>query len=353
MANLAFAQAAASLAPAITQLAAENLRQQQQQQQLQQQLQQRLKDSSTAEAIQEYTRQLQQSFEQQPTTHAPVSNLPVSSVEKKTQADASPTQTQSADEYTKQLKQSFEKAAAVTETSSATIIPSRGQASAGTTAVSSASVRASPEENQKISTVANKNSSQKPKQVTASNQSKKTNQTLEAAGLQPTNGAAQAKQNVASRQNQKAGTKPPQRRSEEDKQAGAVLIGFLSSLRTSYEEALKEKEKGAKTTTATVTTLVGRPAPVTAEAFGGQSGTGSESASARQVTDNSGKESSVEDSDWSSNKKADPSSSEDSDKEQQQKKQQTKRPWGTKGPPRKRLKTQRTSSMGSSHRKAS
>ena len=39
------------------------------------------------------------------------------------------------------------------------------------------------------------------------------------------------------------GTIAPNPRSEEDKQAGSILFGFLSSLRQSYEDALLEKEK--------------------------------------------------------------------------------------------------------------
>lgn len=102
----------------------------------------------------------------------------------------------------------------------------------------------------------------------------------------------------------------PTQRTDEDRAAGTALLGFLSSLRQSYEDALRgqQQQRGGLGAGAA-------PAPVEP----GKSDSSDENRAAATVTDsNAGSnppDSSVEDSDWNSDKKTDPSSSEDSDKE--------------------------------------
>lgn len=110
---------------------------------------------------------------------------------------------------------------------------------------------------------------------------------------------------------------------------GNMLLGFLSSLRNSYEQALKTKADESK-----------KQEPLTRQSLNRH-----KNQTAPVVSDSSGEsmrnqESSMEDSDWNSDKKTDPSSSEDSDKEAKSEdsdKEGTSLPG--KGPPRKRLKT--------------
>jgi hypothetical protein len=83
-------------------------------------------------------------------------------------------------------------------------------------------------------------------------------------------------------------------RTEEDKAAGNVLFGFLLSLRQSYEDALRNGNDSSQEQ---------RLARV------------SDDSNADSGVSNQ-PESSVEDSDWNSDKKTEPSSSEDSDKEE-------------------------------------
>lgn len=118
----------------------------------------------------------------------------------------------------------------------------------------------------------------------------------------------------------KSGSK---KRTVEDQAAGTILIGFLSSLRDSYEEALsgrgdEQDETTSSNGAATESRSNGRKHPA-------------------NVTDSSSSqaqpESSLEDSDWNSDKKTDPSSSEDSDKDDKDGGSRY-----SKGPPRKRLK---------------
>lgn len=135
------------------------------------------------------------------------------------------------------------------------------------------------------------------------------------------------KMSVAPRPAGGNGEAPARPRTDEDKQAGNILLGFLSSLRQSYEEALKEKGHGSSTSTprTPATSLQDavnrmnpqRPVPQVSDISSG-------------ISSSTGQpESSVEESDWNSDKKTETSSSEESDKEV------------TKGPPRKRLKTKR------------
>ena len=302
MANWAFAQAAASLAPAITQLASEHLRQQQQQQQQQQELQQRLKQASTAESVKEYTRQLQQSFEQQlkksvaPPAPVPSNILPAPTVPS---TEVTPT------------------------------VP----------ASSTQPREASPQPIGSVTQNSNQ-PSQKPPAARASRKPPK-KKPLEDVAVANINIAAAAEKTLASKPVTLQQQQKP--RTEEDKQAGSILLGFLSSLRHSYEEAL-EKEKGALANVGNIPLAMAQ-----SMARASSNGAESEDSAARLVTDSSGMsssqalvESSVEDSDWNSDKKTDPSSSEDSDKEPQG------RTSTSKGPPRKRMKTQRINELGNS-----
>lgn len=367
MANLAFAQAAASLAPAIAQLAAENLRrQQQQQQQLQQRLQETINQSSSSEALLEYTRQLQESFQQQVQNQfhpAADGQVTASAASEKSPVPSQPTvqlrsrsetiklsdtpRSEPAKEYARQLKQSVEQQIAnlcqETQVKTMQKVPVQNQTAQKKNLpvpISRVPLPAvlRPEKKSSIDKkLAPKLVSHATSAATASVKC-----LLEQQPAQPSQHSHSKVQ--SSGQTRK-------RRSEEDKQAGAVLIGFLSSLRNSYEEALREKEKCVKNS------QVGKdpsPGPQNVTRTGGefQGSAESETASAAQVTDNSAQqtESSVEDSDWSSNKKADPSSSEDSDKEQQ-------KILRGKGPPRKRLRTHRLISdsdkLRTNHRKPS
>jgi hypothetical protein len=114
------------------------------------------------------------------------------------------------------------------------------------------------------------------------------------------------------------GAKP---RTEEEKAAGTILIGFLSSLRDSYEDALRSRGEATRQEESDEFT------------YDPRTGAASQAAT---VTDWSTQqpESSIDDSDWNSDKKTDPSSSEDSDKEERE----GRRSSGSQGPPRKRLK---------------
>lgn len=135
-------------------------------------------------------------------------------------------------------------------------------------------------------------------------------------------------------------------RTDEDKAAGSILLGFLSSLRQSYLEAVREKSKMDCMNGASLS----------------QTGEGNEDESPDQsrapaVTDSSGSQpavdSSLDDSDWNSDKKTDPSSSEDSDKEGTERPVKKRGQSSTtsasdigvmrlsRGPPRKRLKTKK------------
>ena len=126
-------------------------------------------------------------------------------------------------------------------------------------------------------------------------------------------------------------------RSDEEKQAGDILLGFLSSLRQSYEEALKGKDK-AETSSNENSDFRKTPSTSLHNAVknvnqGSRPRVPQVSDISSGVSSSTGQpESSVEESDWHSDKKTETSSSEDSDKEVS----------GTsKGPPRKRIKTKR------------
>jgi hypothetical protein len=110
-------------------------------------------------------------------------------------------------------------------------------------------------------------------------------------------------------------------RTEADNEGGTALLGFLSSLRKSYEDVIRDKRGFRGKSESSYDTMSNRAAAVT------------DSNSTQQ------RDSSVEDSDWNSDwnsdKKTDPSSSEDSDKEVSHR---VKRNSNSKGPPRKRMK---------------
>lgn len=131
-------------------------------------------------------------------------------------------------------------------------------------------------------------------------------------------------------------------RTEEDKADGNILMGFLSSLRCSYEDALKEKKrKEREETTSSLRHSYEealkenqRKVSVQRNADNNDANESSFEPTPATVTDSGNsdqRESSVEDYDWKSEKKSDQSSSEESDKEVNDEK--------SRGPPRKRLKS--------------
>ena len=119
----------------------------------------------------------------------------------------------------------------------------------------------------------------------------------------------------------------------EENRAGGLLLGFLSSLRQSYEEAVKEKEESGESAPQQQNNYgAQRPQALLQEAL-----KNAQKRSVAVISDTSSgtgqPESSIEESDWHSDKKTETSSSEDSDKEVNGS--------ASKGPPRKRLKTKR------------
>lgn len=150
---------------------------------------------------------------------------------------------------------------------------------------------------------------------------------------------------------------PPNRRTDEDNQAGTILLGFLSSLRRSYEEAVQLKQRdGSRNAPADPPTMLDPPTAQSDRCTSVPSVGGESEATAAHpvVTDVSEgsvhqQEKSVEDSDWTSDNKPDPSSSDDSDKDNKQEpsssedsdKESSRKFLSqetSKGPPRKRLK---------------
>jgi hypothetical protein len=110
-------------------------------------------------------------------------------------------------------------------------------------------------------------------------------------------------------------------RTDEDKAAGSILLGFLSSLRQSYLDAVRVKRK--------MEAEGEEMAPIATVDMRG--GGFSDQTGAPTVTDPSSSEDSDKETPSHSDKKTDPSSSEDSDKEISVRL--------SRGPPRKRLKT--------------
>ena len=117
------------------------------------------------------------------------------------------------------------------------------------------------------------------------------------------------------------------RRTEEDEEGGTALLGFLSSLRKSYENVLRDKQI-SESSKSEVSYNMTRAATVT------------DSNSSQQ------RDSSVEDSDWNSDKKTDNSSSEDSEKEEgSDEKVKNAGIYHNQGPPRKRMKVKRVADV--------
>lgn len=279
IAGWAFAQAAASLAPAITQLAAVNYQQQQQLQQVpkpappqvdsMKEISARLKESRDAESL----RQALQA--------AMASNPPIAS-----QPPSNGGSVQVGEAHVPSIPQM----PAVQCTNQ---IPAVQQ--------QQAQQPAAPPPTPTPSTTA------APAAVTGSPQSAQ-------SGVETSNGA----------------TRPY---TFEENRAGGLLLGFLSSLRQSYEEAVKEKEESGESVPQQQTNIrAQRPQALLQEAL-----KNAQKRSVAVISDTSSgtgqPESSIEESDWHSDKKTETSSSEDSDKEINGS--------ASKGPPRKRLKTKR------------
>jgi len=140
-------------------------------------------------------------------------------------------------------------------------------------------------------------------------------------------------------------------RTEQDKDGGSDLLGFLSTLRQSYEDALRNKSPVDNTITGGGIQNMNRLTEVASNAgSSGKSDSSSDDANTRghpMVTDSASSqqlESSAEDSEEWTSKKTDPSSSSeggDSDKEVviDNRKQQRASKEQSKGPPRKRHKS--------------
>jgi hypothetical protein len=120
-------------------------------------------------------------------------------------------------------------------------------------------------------------------------------------------------------------------RTEEDQADGNVLLNFLGSLRESYEEALRQRNNDGGTETNKAIFQSSHAISVA------ESENGSSDDSRKRVT-----ESSVEDSDWNSDKKTDPSSSEESDKDSGGESSKAQQQEQSRGPPRKRMKAKNT-----------
>jgi hypothetical protein len=135
-------------------------------------------------------------------------------------------------------------------------------------------------------------------------------------------GAPRSKSQNAKQPSSKSAPKGAKPRTEEDKAAGTILVSFLSSLRDSYEDALRARGETTRLEESDDTD-------------------GTRTSKVPNVTDCSSThqpESSIDDSDWNSDKKTDPSSSEDSDKDEKEGRRNSGTHDPHKGPPRKRLK---------------
>jgi hypothetical protein len=114
-------------------------------------------------------------------------------------------------------------------------------------------------------------------------------------------------------------------RTEEDKEGGTALLGFLSSLRKSYENVLRGEGTSESSKCESWHNATANGAPAVTDSNSSQQ-----------------RDSSVEDSDWNSDKKSDNSSSEDSEKEGSSKKKiKSTGIYHNQGPPRKRMKVRR------------
>lgn len=280
MASWAFAQAAASLAPAITQLAAANLQQQCQ-------------------------------LQQQPPKPAP----PVPPADPMKELSARLLESRDAES----LRQALQAALAATSSSATTTAPSISQTPSNVASFLAppAPVPIRPQ------MPTGRLNNQRPGVHAPQGQHPVTPRQVPAV-VPPTRPPAAAPTNETA--------KRP--RSDEDRKDGDILLGFLSSLRQSYEEALKEKDNTETPASQQQHQKATPRPPVTLQAAVGR---GTQRPRFAQVSDTSSgggpPESSLEESDWHSDKKTETSSSEDSDKEVNGS--------SSKGPPRKRLKTKR------------
>jgi hypothetical protein len=313
MKKWAFAQAAASLAPAISHLAVANLQQQQKQQHLQQQQLQQLceaKKSQEQANAKAHALQLKKNLDQanakahalQLKENLDRASAKVHALELKENLDRA-SASANAKDHTLQLRENYERylktQAIEMNRRNAEIAASRGP-------------------------VANKDPTGVPNTINV----KVEKSAKRAASTKVVSGAAR---------------KP---RTEEEEAAGSILLGFLSSLRESYEDALVDKQK-LSNGLGSIPMMTSRKLSETNSSSTDSLGSGgcdgpddffTQKRQAVPVTDSSSGtsgtsqqvESSVDDSDCNSNLKADPSSSEDSDKEANVHR--------SKGPPRKRMK---------------
>jgi hypothetical protein len=307
MKNWAFAQATASLAPAISHLAVANLQQQQQtRQQLQQQQLQQLceakksQDQANAKA---HALQLKENLDQ--------ANAKAHALQLKENLDRAKAKVHAA-----QLKENLDRASA---NDHGLQLKENYERYLKTQAI------------EKSRRVAENVASRGP---VAKKDPTGVPNTINVKVEKPAKRAASAK--VVSG----AARKP---RTEEEEAAGTILLGFLSSLRESYEDALVDKQK-LSNGLGSIPMMTSRKLSETNSSSTDSLGSGgcdgpanffTQKRQAVPVTDSSSGtsqqvESSVDDSDCNSNLKADPSSSEDSDKEANGHR--------SKGPPRKRMK---------------
>jgi hypothetical protein len=378
MANWAFAQAAASFAPAISHLAVANLQQQQQQQQ-QQIYQAKSKDEASANAL-----QLKESYEA-----IAVANLQQQMYQVQSQDEAKAVvnlqqqqqqmyQAKSHDEAKSnalQLKESYEAvAAAKLQQQKQQIYQAKSQDEAKSNALqlkesyeAKANALKSQDEAKAKALQLKENYEAKANALKlkenyerylktqaiemdrrmAKNVATREPVAHEEPRVAPTTKDAKVEQPAAESQKRSSTARPgaaKKPRTEEDNAAGTILLGFLSSLRQSYEDALVGKQKLSNINGPIMTS---RKSVETSSSSADSIGSGGcdgpadffkQKRHAVPVTDASSGtsqqvESSVDDSDWNSDKKTDPSSSEDSDKE-------VNRHY-SKGPPRKRMKTKK------------
>jgi hypothetical protein len=305
MKNWAFVQAAASLTPAISHLAVANLQQQQQQHLQQQQLQQiceakKSQDQANAKA---HALQLKENLDQ--------ANAKVHTLQLKKNLDQA-----NAKAHTLQLKKNLDRANA---NDHALQLKENYERYLKTQAIDMN--RRVAENVASRGPVANKDPTGVPNTINF----KVEKPAKKAAPIKVVSGTAK---------------KP---RTEEEEAAGTILLGFLSSLRESYEDALVDKQKLSNglgsipmmTSRKSIETNSSSTDSLGSGGCDGPAGFFTQKRQAVPVTDSSSGtsqqvESSLDDSDSNSNLKADPSSSEDSDKEANRHR--------SRGPPRKRMK---------------
>jgi hypothetical protein len=307
MKNWAFVQAAASLAPAISHLAVANLQQQQKQQHLQQQQLCEAKKSQDQANAKAHALQLKKNLDQ--------AKAKAHALQLKENLDRA-----SAKVHAAQLKENLDRASANANVNDHALqLKENYERYLKTQAIEMS--RRSAENVTSRGPVAMKDPTGVPNTINV----KVEKPAKRAASTKVVSGAAK---------------KP---RTEEEEAAGTILLGFLSSLRESYEDALVDKQK-LSNGLGSIPMMTSRKLSETNSSSTDSLGSGgcdgpadffTQKRQAVPVTDSSSGtsqqvESSVDDSDCNSNLKADPSSSEDSDKEANRHR--------SKGPPRKRMK---------------